>query len=56
MDKHVKTRCFRRLILDANGHTDGHLVGWTCGGTDRPSYRDARTLLKIQYPNQFPHS
>ena len=32
--------------------TDGHTDGRTHGRTDRPSYRDARTHLKILIPGR----
>ena len=38
-------QCFELMLTD--GRTDGHTDGHTDGRTDKPSYRDARTHLKM---------
>ena len=37
----------KRFLHLRNGHTDGRTDGRTEGRKDRPSYRDARTHLKM---------
>ena len=40
--------CFlKKRYGQTDGRTDGHTDGWTDGRADRPSYRDARTHLKM---------
>ena len=53
----MKITRFCRFMKRCNGHTDGRTYGRTYGWTDertnRPSYRDARTHLKLKIVINF---
>ena len=45
----VKNGTFAWFQLVCDGRTDGRMNGLTDGRTDTPSYRDARSHLKIEH-------